>query len=201
MFENLTPKYQLSPELYLEDYVIGNNNYFVYACPKRLAYSKDNKLLIEFIMPDPRSDDIKAMYNDEATPIYTTGNWSIFDHNLLEPLEVMRMIYLGEFEFENNSGYVENYCIWRSNGFFTKSFENYKFDIKIRYKNGSIPYDDGLGHIIKNDKEIEYKNRFIPRSINSTPKRAININNTQNNINTLDNISTDTIIFLDDIIF
>lgn len=201
MFENLTPKYQLSPELDLEDYVIGNNNYFVYACPKRLAYSKDNKLLIEFIMPDPRSDDIKAMYNDEATPIYTTGNWSIFDHNLLEPLEVMRMIYLGEFEFENNSGYVENYCIWRSNGFFTKSFENYKFDIKIRYKNGSIPYDDGLGHIIKNNKEIEYKNRFIPRSINSTPKRAININNTQNNINTLDNSSTDTIIFLDDIIF
>ena len=208
MFNILTPKYQLSPELDLEDYVIGNNNYFVYACPKRLAYSKDNELQIEFIMPDPRSDDIKInCRDDKATPIYTTGNWSIFDHNLLEPLEVMRMIYLGEFEFTNNSGYTETYCVWRSNGFFTRLFENYKFHIKVRYKNEAEDHDDGLGHIIKYNKEIEYivpETKSASRSIKGLKagsNKTANINNIQNNTSGSTGVNTRNILFLDDIIF
>ena len=208
MFNILTPKYQLSPELDLEDYVIGNNNYFVYACPKRLAYSKDNELQIEFIMPDPRSDDIKInCRDDKATPIYTTGNWSIFDHNLLEPLEVMRMIYLGEFEFTNNSGYTETYCVWRSNGFFTRLFENYKFHIKVRYKNEAEDHDDGLGHIIKYNKEIEYivpETKSASRSIKGLKagsNKTANINNIQNNTSGSTGVNTKNILFLDDIIF
>ena len=216
MFNKLTPEYKLSPELDLTDYIIGNNNYFVYACPKRLAYSKDNKLLIEFIMPDPRSKEIRAMYReDEATPIYTTGNWNIIDHNLLEPLEVMRMIYLGEFEYTNTSGYTETYCVWRSNGFFTKSFEDYKFHIKVRYKNDAASYDDGLGHIITYDKEITYASTATKVSTQSTvsvrklkggSNITTNISDLENTINTTTNTSSidrasNNIVFLDGLIF
>lgn len=215
MFNKLTPEYKLSPELDLIDYIIGNNNYFIYACPKRLAYSKDNKLLIEFIMPDPRSKEIRSMYReDDATPIYTTGNWSILDHNLLEPLEVMRMIYLGEFDYTNASGYTEPYCVWRSNGFFTKSFEDYKFHIKVKYKN-DIDYNDGLGHIITHSKEITHTNTTtkvstrssVPiRRLNRGSDITVNINDFENTINDNTNTSQinqlpNNIVFLDGLVF
>ena len=209
ILRNLNVSYQLSPELTLDDYIIGNNNYFVYACPKRLAYN-GNKLLIEFLMPDPRSDEIlaKNMEDEKATPIYTTGNWSILDHNLLEPLDEMRMIYIGEFNYTNNSGYTEPYCIWRSNGFFTRAFEDYGFHIKVRYIDDSIEYDDGLGHIIPT-KDLEYyktdglsNNLITSRSISSL-EAGSNVIADLESINRPNSVSapTNTVIFIDDLKF
>lgn len=131
-------KLQDTPELVLNDYVIGNNNYFIYACPTRLAY-KDNKINIEFVMPDPHSDDIKQYCRDDkTTPIYTSGSWDdITNHNLFEPIEEMEMVYLGEYLYTNSSGFSELYSIWRSNGYFTRLFDNYKFNITIRFKDGT----------------------------------------------------------------
>ena len=201
--------YQLSPELILDNYILGNNNYFVYACPRRLAYDKDNNLLIEFIMPDPRSEDILSKNRDDekATPIYTTGNWSMNDHNLLEPLDEMKMVYLGVFYYTNKSGYTEPYCVWRSNGFFTRGFESYGFHIKVRYKDDSRDYDDGLGHIIP-AKEIEYGDpnvrSYSINSLTSGTGITANIEETLNNRAEVDKPkpsihSADNIIFIDDL--
>ena len=213
MLGNLNISYQLSPELDLKDYIIGNNNYFVYACPKRLAY-KDDELLIEFIMPDPKSEDImENCRDDKATPIYTTGNWDILDHNLLEPLEIMRMIYLGEFEYENSSGYTETYCVWRSNGFFTRLFDEYGFNIKVRYKNDAASYNDGLGHIIRYNKATEYYDHdlvtdtgVLLKDIKTSSKKAVRLKDTQpvaSTINTTSAIddASHNIIFLDSLLF
>ena len=134
----MNKKLQDTPELVLNDYIIGNNNYFIYACPTRLA-CKDNQINIEFIMPDPHSDDIKQHCRDnKATPIYTNGSWdNIINHNLFEPIEKMEMIYLGEYMYTNSNGFSELYSIWRSNGYFTRLFDNYKFNIIVRFKDGS----------------------------------------------------------------
>ena len=137
---------QESPEIVLNNYTFGNNNYFIYACPTRLAY-EGSKLLLEFIMPDPKSKDVQLnCRDDKATPIYTSGSWDdITNHNLFEPLEKMEMIYLGEFIYTNSSGYTELYSIWRSNGYFTRLFDKYKFDkIIVRYKDNTktIQYDN-----------------------------------------------------------
>lgn len=143
---NMNKILQESPELEIDNYVFGNNNYFIYACPTRLAYNNDKELL-EFIMPDPNSDDVKRYCRDDkATPIYTSGSWDdITNHNLFEPLKKMEMIYLGEFVYTNSSGYTELYSVWRSNGYFTRLFDRYRFDkIIIRYKENSqiIKYDN-----------------------------------------------------------
>lgn len=98
-------------------------------------------------MPDPKSKDVQLnCRDDKATPIYTSGSWDdITNHNLFEPLEKMEMIYLGEFIYTNSSGYTELYSIWRSNGYFTRLFDKYKFDkIIVRYKDNTktIQYDN-----------------------------------------------------------
>jgi hypothetical protein len=147
---NLNKSLQIDPVLDLENYVIGNNNYFVYSCPKRLAYDENSDFMLEFVLPDPNSDDVKAhCRDDKTTPIYTSGEgWDDYEqkHQLI-PLDYMEMVYLGEFLYTNSSGYTEPYCFWRTNGFFTRLFDDYGFSIKIRFRNKK-KYDDGLGHII-----------------------------------------------------
>ena len=148
------------------------------------------------------------MEDEKATPIYTTGNWSMLDHNLLEPLDEMRMIYIGEFNYTNNSGYTEPYCIWRSNGFFTRAFEDYGFHIKVRYIDDSIEYNDGLGHIIPT-KDLEYyktdglsNNLITSRSISSL-EAGSNVTANLESINRPNSVSvpTNTVIFIDDLKF
>ena len=141
--------------MHLHDYVIGNNNYFVFAAPYYMCW-KNGEQAIEFILPDPRSDDIKEhCYNDKehATPIYTSGKWEDFvNHNLLEPLDTMLMDYIGEFMYENKFGVRKLYSVWKSNGFFTRLFEDYGFDITIRLKDGYY-WDDGLNDHVRVDAE------------------------------------------------
>lgn len=128
---------QDSAEIDLKNYIIGNNNYFVYACPKRLAFDENGNQIIDFIMPEVCNQDIiQNCRDDKTTPIYTSGEYNIYEtHNLFKKLPKMEMIYLGEFNYINSKNYGETYCIWRSNGYFTRLFNNYGFNIKIKYKN------------------------------------------------------------------
>lgn len=120
-----------SADVQLKNYVIGNNNYFVYAAPKRLLYHRTGKQMIEFYLPDPNNEDIVAHCRDEhTTPIYTDGLWDEF--NLLNKLYEMNMEYMGEFEFTNDYGYTETYMAWKTNGFFTRLFEDYGIDIHVK---------------------------------------------------------------------
>lgn len=175
MISSMHYNLQVSPEIVLDNYVIGNNNYFIYACPRRLAFDNDGTRLIEFIMPDPKSDDIKIHCRDDyAIPIYTIGNLN--DSNLLEDLDSMKMVYMGEFKYTNHSGYTEWYCMWRSNGFFTRLFDEYGFHINIRYKDRMSRYSDGLGHDILPDDSVEYAEQEL---IFNRNVRGFSINNLQ----------------------
>ena len=182
--------YQDKPIYNLTNYKLGSNNYFVYACPKRLAFDTSGKCKISFNMPDLNSMPIDY---DENTPqpIYTDGTFIIaytvdqykdiigkdnftdekyklyitrilsdfkdagiidedtdyytfyndvqnlkysdidFNGQNFTKLDHCEMIYLGEFEFTNGSGYTETYVMWRSNGFFTHGYDNYEFNISI----------------------------------------------------------------------
>jgi len=123
--------YQDEVGLDFNTYKIGSNNYFVYACPSRLAFdSKTGKSAIKFIMPDLNDPDLIAYGKDDhTTPVYTDGTFD--DQNLLVKLEYCKMIYLGEINFTNRSGYTEPYMIWRSNGFFTRKYDDYNFKMQI----------------------------------------------------------------------
>lgn len=155
---------QISPELILKNYIIGNNNYFIYACPKRLAFDKYGSKLIDFFMPNIHDEHIirncMISHNDldSASPIYTSGKFEHYygsngdDHDLpeglLEVVNQMDMIYIGDFRYTNPNGYTETYCVWKSNGFFTRLFNDYGVNISVRYKNTLIDHEDGLNHII-----------------------------------------------------
>ena len=126
---------QDTPEIKLKDYIIGNNNYFIFACPKRLVYN-NNQLLIDFDMPEIYNNDIiQNCRDDKITPIYTNGEYDIYEtNNLFKKIPKMEMIYLGEYDYTNSKNYTEKYCIWKSNGYFTRLFNNYGFNINIKYK-------------------------------------------------------------------
>ena len=134
--------------LHLTDYVIGNNNYFVFAAPKRLVVDKFGSLLPEFIMPDPYSDDVVAHCRDEhETPVYTDGTYHIYEtSNTLRKLPSMTMEFMDSFYYTNAYGYVEEYCMWRSNGFFTRLFDDYGFEIII--KSAGPGSDSGIDDVI-----------------------------------------------------
>lgn len=143
------------PNIKLNDYVIGNNNYFVFACPKRLVYNANGKYLANFFFQDINSPEIKShCRDDKTTPVYTNGN---FDSktNLLIELDEIGMEYMGETKYTNQYGYAEFYMVWKSNGFFTRLFENYGIDIHIRigdYSGSPVIYVNDIAKPI----EINY---------------------------------------------
>lgn len=123
-----------TPNIKLNDYIIGNNNYFVFACPKRLVYDT-YKYYAEFYFPDPNGEDIVAhCRDDKTTPVYTDG---VLDSKskLLTKLYDMHMEYMGECLYTNEYGFREAYMVWKTNGFFTRLFENYGIDIRIKIGN------------------------------------------------------------------
>ena len=136
----------------LNDYVIGNNNYFLFACPTRYVYNNKWEWIAEFFFPDPNGEDIVAhCRDDKTTPVYTDGN---FDHlnNTLIKLYEMKMEFMGECVFTNDFGYTERYCVWKTNGFFTRLFDNYGFDITIRTGN----YSDLVINYINTKESNQY---------------------------------------------
>lgn len=124
------PVYQDSVSLDFNKYKIGSNNYFVYACPKRLAYDADGNRIIHFNMPDLNDQDLINYGKDDHTvPVYTNG---CFDsQNNLVRLDKCEMEYMGEFDYTNGSGYTETYVMWKSNGFFTRKYDDYEFDMSV----------------------------------------------------------------------
>ena len=110
---------------------IGSNNYFVYACPKRLAYDENGRRLVHFTMPDINDPDvIEYGHDDHTTPVYTNGEFD--DQNLLVKLDECKMEFMEEFEYTNPSGYTETYVIWKTNGFFTRKYDDYEFKMSIK---------------------------------------------------------------------
>lgn len=119
-------------DIKLEDYIIGNNKYFVFACPKRLVYNGSKENTVEFYFPELDSEEILSnCRDDKTTPVYTDGH---FEHETksLKKLYKITMEPMGEFQYTNDYGYTEPYLMWKTNGFFTRLFENYGFDIHIK---------------------------------------------------------------------
>jgi hypothetical protein len=130
LMTNLNKSLQNTVTLDFSKYKIGSNKYFVYAAPKRLAYDENGKRIVKFTMPDLSDPDLIAYgHDDHTTPIYTDGEFD--SQNCLNKLDKCYMIYLGEFDYTNDSGYTEPYVVWRSNGFFTRKYDDYEFDLKV----------------------------------------------------------------------
>lgn len=117
------------PEITLTDYVIGNNKYFVYAAP--VQYDGEN-VSVSFHLPDITTEEfINANRDDKTIPIFTNGELDPETKNLVK-LDKFQMELMTEFNFTNQYGYTEKYRIYKSNGFFTRLYEETKFSILVK---------------------------------------------------------------------
>ena len=154
-------------------YKVGSNNYFVYACPKRLAYDENGRKLVEFNMPDINSNEVKDYGRDDHTmPIYTNGEFT--DQNTLVKLDECVMDFMEEFEYTNPSGYTETYVIWKSNGFFTRKYDDYEFEMSIK----------NVDEELNNFNDLTTGTESI-RIVNTASLTGEDINNSTTMINTL----------------
>lgn len=132
LMRTLNRVYQDTVTLAFETYKIGSNNYFIYACPKRLAYDENGRSLIRFTMPDINDPDVVAYGKDDHTaPIYTNGEFDEYENTLIR-LDECKMEFMDEFEYTNPSGYTETYVMWKTNGFFTRKYDDYEFKMSIK---------------------------------------------------------------------
>ena len=135
---------ELKPDRYMDftDYIIGNNKYFIFALPKRLAYDENGRVLITFFLPDIKSDIfLDTNIDDKTIPIFTNGKYVneeydsdgnlIFKGNLVE-LDSFKMELLADFSYTNEYNYTEDYVIFKSNGYFTRLYDDTLFNIYIR---------------------------------------------------------------------
>ena len=113
-------------------YNIGNENYFVFACPKRLIYNGWHTV-VRFGLPDISSDEFFKNHSQGLTsiPLYTSGLFN--DDGTLVTLDNMEMTYMGECKYTNDYGYTETYMVWRTNGFFKQlaSYATINMEVKI----------------------------------------------------------------------
>lgn len=130
MLPMLKKSLQDNCRLVLPNYIIGNNNYFVYAAPKRYVYDANGKLNIAFFLPDLTNELLDQNMDEHTTPIYTDGTFN--KDNTLKKLYNMSMVYLGEFEYVNEYNHSEKYIAFRTNGFFTRNYDSTKFNIYVR---------------------------------------------------------------------
>ena len=168
-----------TPNIKLNNYVIGNNNNFVFACPKRYVYNYNWEWCAEFYLPDPNGEDIvRNCRDDKTTPIYTNGNFDDLQKTLVKLYE-MKMDYMGECWYTNEFGFKEQYCVWKTNGFFTRLFENYGFTIRIKIgdynTNGEIVYDNKTEQIMTvinylNGEEYEAPNEIPEEHTHNAPE-------------------------------
>lgn len=162
-----------------DKYKIGSNNYFVYACPKRLAYDSTGKCLVHFVMPDINSREIIDYGKDDLTvPVYTDGTFD--NQNRLNELSKCEMKYLAEFDYRNPSGYEEKYVMWRSNGFFTRKYDDYEFPMKV------LSEDDFIGADNTKTDIPETQSNISVRAVNTSSPTGTPVN--------------DNIVFIDGLI-
>lgn len=131
LLHDITRVLQPMVDLDLNKFIIGNNKYFIYAAPKRLVYDENGKIKITFYLPDIHDERIiAANRDDKTTPILTNGK---FDQSeSLIKLDQYEMELLGEFNYTNSSGYTEDYVVFKSNGFFTRLYDDTEFTINVR---------------------------------------------------------------------
>ena len=131
LLHDITKSIQPTADLDLLDVIINNNRYFIYALPKRLIYDADGKMVLSFYLPDLSSDEVKLANNDDkTTPVLTNGDMD--QSNCLIDLEEYKMEVFTEFNYTNDSGYTEPYVVYKSNGYFTRLYDETKFNINIR---------------------------------------------------------------------
>lgn len=190
--------YRDTPTLDFESYVIGSNNYFVYACPKRLAYDKNGRKLIYFNMPDVNDPEVIAYGKDDhTTPVYTDGNFDEFENTLIK-LDECKMEFMDEFEYTNPSGYTETYVIWKTNGFFTRKYDDYEFKMRIESEEDfadieeiQTEFTDSKSEIIE-ESNVSIEDEVIPniepiRIVNTASPTGVDVN--------------DNIVFIDTLIW
>ena len=97
-----------------------------------MVYNSEGKEVLTFYLPDIKSKEVLDANNDDkTTPILTNGEFNSLDNSLIA-LNSYEMEVLKEFDYTNDSGYTEPYVIYKSNGFFTRLYDNTKFNIIIR---------------------------------------------------------------------
>ena len=182
LMSTLDRVYQDDVTLDFDTYKIGSNNYFVYACPKRLAYDENGRKLVRFTMPDLNDSElIDYGIDDHTMPVYTNGEFD--NQNLLIKLDECKMVFMGEFEYTNPSGYTETYVMWKSNGFFTRKYDDYEFKMHIKSEEDFTDVDFPTEFT---DNEIESAEESI-RIVNTASPTGIDIN--------------DNIVFIDTLLY
>ena len=127
LISDLNKRVKPNRDLSLINYKFGNNKYFIYAAPKRLVYDSDGKSMITFYNPDIKS---VKMRDDKTIPKFTNG--LLDDTKSLISLDEFKMEYFTECDFINKYGYSEKYVIFKSNGFFTRLYEDTKFELYVK---------------------------------------------------------------------
>lgn len=132
MMDVLTKSIQPNASLYLDDYIIGNNKYFVAIIPRKYVYDENGKFKITFFLPNINDEAvIKANRDDHTTPILTNGK--LEKDSTMVSLENYEMnIMVDNISFTNKYGYTEDYVIFKSNGYFTRLYDNFGFNIAIK---------------------------------------------------------------------
>ena len=201
LMEHLEKHLMHTVDIKLNNYIIGNNKYFVFACAKDALYIDHQPQYAEFSFPDIKSEDILANCRDDKTsPIYTNGQY-VKETKLLKEIKEMKMEYMGEFPYTNQHGYTTTYVMWKTNGFFTRLFDNYGFNIHIKV--GDL---DNVNFRINNKTStsvISYteNNNISSEVIPKRKKLSLNIpKSTQEEDENMDNNSVDTIPDRDEII-
>lgn len=128
LLRDITKVIKPTVKLDLIDYIIGNNNYFIFAAPKRLIYDENGKFKISFYLPDV---DLSKYMDDNTAPILTNGEYDS-ENNLFVGMDKLGMELMTEFLYTNEYGFEEEYVIFKTNGFFTRNLQNEKFNIYIR---------------------------------------------------------------------
>lgn len=176
--------HQDTPTLSFGTYVIGSNNYFVYACPKRLAYNENGYRVIRFTMPDINDPDVIAYGKDDhTTPVYTDGSFDQYTNTLIK-LDQCKMEYLDEFEYTNPSGYTETYVIWKTNGFFTRKYDDYEFKMSIKSEEDFAEIEE-IPTVYEDEDAITAYNSDSIRIVNTASPTGTDTNDNLIFINTL----------------
>ena len=191
LMSNLNRVYQDSLTLDFETYKIGSNNYFVYACPKRLAYDENGRRLVHFTMPDINDPDVIEYGKDNhTTPIYTNGEFDKYNNRLIK-LDRCEMEFMDEFEYTNPSGYTETYVMWKTNGFFTRKYDDYEFKMSIKSEEDFVDIEG-----IKT--EFTDAEPFVNNAYSMENTESVRIVNTASPTGSDVN---ETIIFIDNIVY
>ena len=148
------------PHVQFNNHRIGNNNYFIFACPKRVVYD-GWKCLTSFKFPSIDTPEfIENCTISGITPIYTDGKIDNLT-KLLSDIHQMKMDYMGECKYTNDYGYTEPYMVWKTNGYFTRLKDLTGLDMLIKIGNSDaepIIFNNNIqqGLVIEDDEFFYY---------------------------------------------